>query len=247
MSTTSETPKDIAKEMNIPTETPESRRRGEYILDKSVGTVASIRVRLDRLVFILVTVSIFGLITGLNPPENGQYEISILGSKTFVLQKYFSIIIAAILTGAFTLTGSNLIDYIKKRSLLESYAKKYLSEVSPEESADILVHASFYEFMYELDIYKKDLRQPASLFLLVIFYFSHAVAIYHVFICFSIYNPIPYVISIALLGYFFALYQTFVDSTIRAKKTLGADIVSLLKKSLLFAVAVLGIILYFSL
>lgn len=222
----------------------EARRRGEYILDKTISTVSSIRVRLDRLVFILIVISLAGILVGIYPPENGKVIIEFFGTPMPVPHYVINVSITMILTAVFTLIGSSLIDYIRKRSLLESYANEFLPEISAEERADILVHASFYEFMYELDIFKKELRQPASLFLLFIFYSSHGVAIFQIFNCLGGKNPYAYLISAGLLVYFFALYRTFVRSTIKSKASLGNVMVNLLWKSLLVTIAILGITLF---
>ena len=239
MAASSETPKHISPKKD-PKVYPglKTSLRGEYILDKATNTVSSIRIRLDRLIFILLIVSLYGLILSFST----KAEITVpLGVEVPIPREAFSLLIAVVLTGIFTLIGATLIDYIRKRSLLEIYAKDVLPEIPEDEQADILVHASFYEFMYELDIYKGELRLPASLLLLLIFYFSHGIAILQIFNCFGGDNPIPYLITLVLLAYFSALYRTFVRSAIKSKASLGNEISRLLWLSLLVTGVVLAL------
>lgn len=234
MSNKTETPSNTPSHLDGNTsEQVELRHRGEYILDKAINKVYNARLRLDRLVFMLIIVSIFGIIIGYYPPEEDKYKISIMGADLSIPRQTFSIIIAVVLTGIFTVIGSNLIDYIRKRSLLDKYAEKIFPDIDEKERNDILVHTSFYEFMYRLDTFIGELRLPASLLILTIFYFSHFVAIFQVFNCFGKENPISYVVSVALVLYFFQLYKTFVRSIIKTKDKLGKLMIKYLWVSLL--------------
>ncbi len=230
-------------ELPVSVELPKTKENGAYVLDNAIDKVSSIRVRLDRLIFTLIIVSLFGLMV--DPLK--IYEIKIWDIGADLSGKILGLIITIALAGIFTLIGSNLIDYIKKRAILEKYAEQLLPEIESNERADILVHASFYEFMYELDILQKELRLPASLILILIFYFSHFVAILQIFNFFGKDSPISYLSVALLLIYFFELYKTFVRSTIKSKKdALGSIMVKLLLASLVVAITV-GSIFFFAL
>lgn len=215
--------------------------REQYILDKILDKILSIRTRLDRLIFILLAFSLVG-IANIKPPT-GDGLLSYI--DIVIPEKHYNITIALVLLGTFAMIGSQLIDYIRKRHLLDIYAGKYLTEIGSEERSDILVPASFYDFMYELDLMVKNLRLHASLVLLLIFYFSHFVAFLHL-----LYVTEDLWATTGLFAFFITVYllcyRTFVMSIPPEKPRLRwiirTSIFALLGVSLLVIYLLFGVI-----
>ena len=195
----------------------------EYLVDKVLEKVLSIKKALDRLVFTLLLLSILGL--SMSNKSNLDEPIKILGIP--IPAENFSLVISVFLLGTFAMIGLHLIDYIRKRDLLDKYVSDRYREVDKEEMLDILIPASFYEFMYELDERTDQLRWPASAIFVFIFYFSHYVALFHLG---KVSMP-PYLdlfVFIIFVGVYVACYTVYITSIPTGKEKLRSVILKII-------------------
>ena len=211
----------------------------QYLLDQLVTQVSDLRRKLDQLVFTILVLTLFA---ATHFTVEGIDEVPVLSFIIPNNNTHYNLLMAAILYMTFAVIGSLLIDYFKKRALLDRYYNELIQSAGIEAPSEVLVRSSFYEYLYQLDQNWKNLRLPGAVLVLVLFYASSFTAMAQLLAALEE-VWIGGVLCAVYTLLTFLLYRAFVVSVVAAKPSLKRIMIRLLLVTLGLVVAVLG--LYF--
>lgn len=221
----------------------EKDKSEEFIISKSLERIVNLKKRIDRLIFLYISVTIFGIanfdcfegfsiLGGVNIRDNWMYHLGIVISLTII----------------FGLIGSHLIEYVVKRYELdrrflgsyrwqivtdekEKSRKKILEKQLRKDQFNIIsktmIPSSIYEYLYVLNIYnkiRKDWTRNISIVLLFIcFFIGHGLSVSHLLLI-DMFFALKILGIILILVALFMLYRVFVKSVGRIDEKLKGKI-----------------------
>jgi len=206
------------------------KKNGEFVINELLSRIVNLKNRLDRLMFLFIVISIFAYLN-----QQNFKEINVFGWLVIKEDSTYHIVITIVLTVLFSMIGSHLIEYVAKRSRIDSLlVNDNYFDCDYEVSATI-IPTSFYEFMYGLfyplkykgskKVKRDPLRILSSFALLASFFWGHLVCFIHLFLAFN--NKWISVLFILLdIILFFFLYREFVKSLSKANGLLGGIILN---------------------
>lgn len=198
-----------------------SKEDSSFIVERLLDRIATLKKRIDRLLFLYITFILFGAIY-----RSGFKEVDFIWNIKITTGNFYHLIITVALTIIFALIGSHLIEYSVKRNILD---KILIGNKSFKDKGDIsktLIPGSFYEFMYSLDFYKRLdlLRELSAILILFCLYSGHYVALKH--LSYVDVNA-QYIVTLSIWGLSILMashYFVFVKSHARAREKLGIAI-----------------------
>ena len=198
----------------------EKDKSEEFIISKSLERIVNLKKRIDRLIFLYISVTVFGIAN-----FKCFKEISVLGGLNINNNWMYHLGIAATLIVIYGLIGSHLIEYVIKRKSLDDLLinNDFFKADNQFDVSKTIIPSSIYEYMYSWDIYddiRKDALRKISVGILYMsFFIGHALIFSHLFL---INIPIIFkvILAIGILIGLVQLSREFLNSVGRARKEL---------------------------
>lgn len=213
----------------------EKDKSEEFIISKLLERIINLKKRIDRLVFLYISVTVFGIAN-----FKCFKEISILGGLAISDSMLYHIGVVLSLVILFALIGSHLIEYVVKRNELDNRLvnNDVFKQNNKFDISKTIVPSSIYEYMYTRGIYDDFLRKLSVIVLFLCFFIGHGVSFVHLWLpymplCFSV------IISAIIFAVLVTLYYVFLESVGRARLQLKKIL-----RTLVLVFATLGLLAY---